>query len=209
MKSTETKYVDSLYRPDTIGKIERMCVLRDSGKIDNKGKDAMKYKIFILTLSISLLFQWVYFVGCNFSHHTVEEQASSTQKNEVKVPATDEIRFVAEYETAAETASREARPLLLFFTLPNSASSRKMKETTFRDPEIKRLSTRFVCAELDAMANSELCRRLDIKGFPTVLLISTRGAEIYRFAGTQAISDLTLQMHVAIQSTASKAVVRK
>jgi len=124
---------------------------------------------------------------------------------------TTEVCFLDDYRQGLETAKREAKLVLFFFTLPNSAASQRMMETTFRDEEIKRLSSRFVCIQIDGSKKSEFCKSMDIKGFPTVLFMNSQGEELQRLTGKLTPDQLALQMHVMIQTTAIKigAVIRK
>lgn len=123
----------------------------------------------------------------------------------------DTVRFLSDFQKAARKADQEAKPLFVFFTLPDCVNSQKMVQTTFQDDEIKRLSQRFICVKVDASVDPELCERLKVEGFPTILFLSPQGIELQRLAGKQSPDHLAVQMHVAIQSTAARlgTVVRK
>ncbi|MDR0869349.1 MAG: thioredoxin family protein [Planctomycetaceae bacterium] len=101
-------------------------------------------------------------------------------------------------------AQREEKPLLLFFYLPDCSNSKRMLETVFCNAEIQQLARRFVCVKIDGSKETEYCKGLNIKGFPTTLLLSPQGKEVQRLSGGQTADQLALQMHLTIQSTAAR-----
>lgn len=121
------------------------------------------------------------------------------------------VRFSADYRQGMEAARQESKPMLLFFALQNCTNSQRMRETTFRDAEVKRLSERFVCLSIDGAVDAERCESYKVKNFPTILILNVQGTELQRLSGKQDPKELALQMNVAIQSTAAKSVptVRK
>lgn len=151
--------------------------------------------------------------GCNMDLSSLSRSGALpvVQAEEPSSVAVRSIPFLGDYGEALEISVREAKPMLVFFTLSNCASSRRMLETTFCNEEIKRLSTRFVCVKIDGAHAGELCRAKNITSFPTILFQNSHEQELQRLSGSQSSDQLTLQMHVMLQSTAAKtgSVVRK
>ena len=152
--------------------------------------------------------------GCNRNFHDSLSQGQNrpiVHQDEAQSATYDTIAFLSDYREALDISMRDAKPMLVFFTLPNCGSSKKMLETTFCDEEIRRLSTRFVCVRIDGAKESGLCKSNDIQSFPTILFVNPRQQELQRLSGNQSPEQLALQMHVMIQSTAAKvgSVVRK
>ncbi|MDR0705275.1 MAG: thioredoxin family protein [Planctomycetaceae bacterium] len=154
-------------------------------------------------------------LGCN-----VKLQQSAPSSDVVSIlpnnGATDRsetalVSFFDDYRLGFETAKREMKLVLLFFTIPSSDASQRMMETTFRDDEVKRLSNRFVCIRVDGSKESNFCQSVGIKGFPTILFMTSQGEELQRLTGKLTPDQLALPMHVMLQSTAIKtsAVNRK
>lgn len=170
---------------------------------------------FISFFATFVLLQLFFLIGCNTGPRHLDrgEAVPATQKTDrPQTTETKKIQFLTNYEKALEQARSESKPLLVFFSLSDCENSKRMRETTFQDPEIQRLSRQFVCVSVDASLRTELCESLQIKGFPTILIMNGRGAEIQRLSGgRQTTEQLTLQMHVAIQTTAANAgsAVRK
>lgn len=213
MKSTDTFQVDGSHADVKIHDMHNKK--RSGGLRKNRNAGNKKYMnqlLLIILLSAITLVQTLYFIGCHSSYRIPIVEESVAVRTEGKgMEKANSILFQTDYHMAMETAVRDTKPLLLFFTLANCPSSQKMQETTFQDPEIIRLSERFVCVALDAIAYPDQCKSYDVKGFPTILLMNSQGTELCRFSGTQTAEQLSLQMHVAIQTTASKigSVIRK
>lgn len=155
-------------------------------------------------------------IGCGGANYTPSVKDSSAIQVGGEIARAQEqeiagIRFLADYRQGVETARRESKPVLLFFSLQDCKNSQRMRETTFCDTEIKRLADRFVCVSIDGAADADLCESFKVKNFPTTLILSTQGTEMQRLSGKQTSEELALPMHVAIQSTAFKSVpaVRK
>ena len=135
----------------------------------------------------------------------------AAQVQEPAPAAQTQTDFLDDYRQAVDISIREAKPMLVFFTLSNCSSSKRMQETTFCDEEIRRLSHRFVCVRINGSKEAELCSEKRITSFPTILFQNSREQELQRLSGIQSPDQLALQMHVLIQSTAAKigSVVRK
>lgn len=174
-------------------------------------QDAWMYmdKIKTPIISILLLLLLLGVSGCGSEGRSLAQINSKfpLPKNESRpTEIVEAVLFLDNYMEAVETAQRECKPLLVFFRLPGCASSQRMMETTFRDKEIKRLSSRFVCVQIDASVHADLCESANITGFPTILFMNHQGMEFQRLSGKQTPDQLALQMHVAIQTTAAKVV---
>jgi thioredoxin-related protein len=161
-----------------------------------------------------LLGLFIGILGCDVSLKSIPPSDTVSlvpNNNATNRTETTSVCFLDDYRMGFETAKREMKLVLIFFTIPNSDVSQRMMETTFRDEEIKRLSNRFVCIRVDGSKESDFCKSIGIKGFPTVLFMTPQGEELQRLSGKLTPDQLALPMHVMIQSTAIKtsAVIRK
>ncbi|MGL4593946.1 MAG: protein disulfide isomerase family protein [Thermoguttaceae bacterium] len=114
---------------------------------------------------------------------------------------------MADYEEARNFAKQNSKPVLVVFTVPHNTSTSPIFEALFRDPDVNPLLEKFVCVQVNGVVEQKLCESLKIKGFPTTLLQTPSGTELYRFVGKPSVEEITFQMHIALQSTASKSVV--
>ena len=160
-----------------------------------KQKNIPKLLIF-LVLSVLL--------GCGTEHNPflLSTMSQSESLRVGKEPS--EIVFVNDFTEGIQTATKQGRPVLAFFTLPQCSNAQQMMKTTFCDKEVCTLSQRFVCILVDSSQTPALCEERNVNGFPTILLLSPQGTEIQRMIGRQSADQLSVQMQVALQSTASQ-----
>ena len=109
------------------------------------------------------------------------------------------IAFQNDYAAGLETAQKERKPTLIFFSVPENVGSQRMMETTFCDDEIKRLAEWLVCIQVDGSQESQLCESLDISSFPTIILSNANGTEVRRLVGRQTADQLAIQIHILLQ----------
>jgi thioredoxin-related protein len=183
--------------------------------VEKRGYFSMQDAINRLQLfSVILLGLFIGILGCNVKLQSAPSSAAVSilpNNGTTDHSETAPVSFFDDYRLGFETAKRERKLVLLFFTISSSDASQRMMKTTFRDEEVKRLSNRFVCILVDGSKESDFCQSVGIKGFPTVLFMTPQGEELQRLAGKLTPDQLALPMHVMIQSTAIKtsAVTRK
>ena len=59
-------------------------------------------------------------------------------------------------------------------------------------------ASQFVCVLVDADAEPEVCRRLQVSGYPTVELISPAGASLGRMTGWQSAPGFVHSLEAAL-----------
>jgi thiol:disulfide interchange protein len=115
-----------------------------------------------------------------------------------------EIEFVEGFERGCELARRLRRPMFLFFTARWCQYCRLLAGDAFRQPEVVELSKRFVCVAIDADEEPEICRRFQVRGYPTVIFVSHLAAPFSRVVGKHPASEFVLRMRAALQSVARR-----
>jgi thiol:disulfide interchange protein len=108
------------------------------------------------------------------------------------------IEFVRGFELGRQVARDRDRPCLVFFTAHWCTYCSRMEATTFNDAAVAQLATRFVCVLVDADREPEVCRRLEISGYPTVELISPAGASLGRLTGWQSAPAMVHSLQAAL-----------
>ena len=163
-----------------------------TGKIVNFPVKNMKH-LYILPLIVAAA-ACLALPGCGSgSHAQVPRQIEETGQS---------IAFLYDYVAGQETARKEKKPTLIFFSVPDNVGSQRMMDTTFSDDEIKRLAERLVCIYVDGSQESALCESLEISSFPTIILSNASGMEVRRLVGRQTPDQLAVQIHVLLQATA-------
>ena len=78
------------------------------------------------------------------------------------------------------SARADRRPALIEFTAAWCAACRLFDRDTYTDPDVIRETRRFVTIRIDATnadaADGELARRFGVRGLPTLVFVSSRGA---------------------------------
>ena len=112
------------------------------------------------------------------------------------------LHFVEGYHRGYETAVREGKPMLLFFTAQWCHFCHQMAGEAFTDGRVVGLSDRFVCVLIDADAERNVCQQFNVRGYPTIQFMSPRGAPLNRVTGKKAAHQLVSEMHSALQAVA-------
>lgn len=100
------------------------------------------------------------------------------------------IEYVEGYEAAAARAAAEDKPLFVMCRAGWCRWCSEMTAKVLSDEQIVRRSRTFVCVAVDADREADVCRRLGIRGFPTVLLIAPDGRELSRHTGRMSQKSL-------------------
>jgi thiol:disulfide interchange protein len=108
------------------------------------------------------------------------------------------IEFVRGWELGRRIATERNQPCLVFFTAHWCTYCRRMEQTTFQDAAVSQLASQFVCVLVDADAEPEICRRLQVSGYPTVELISPAGTSLGRMTGWQSAPGFVHSLRAAL-----------
>ena len=106
----------------------------------------------------------------------------------------------------ALAAARELdRPVLIYIRASQCGYCRKMEKTTWSDPSVVRVVTQgFVPLKIDGQQNSVWLDRLDIKGFPAVVVLSSSGEVVFHVDGYQSPREILRRLNDATHPSASK-----
>jgi thiol:disulfide interchange protein len=112
------------------------------------------------------------------------------------------IRFVKGFEAGTQYAARTHKPMMLFFTAEWCRYCHQMAADAFVNADVCRLADRFVCVEIDADAESDVCSHFNVQGYPTVLFVSAAGTPLNRLVGQKPSRQLISAMQAALQNIA-------
>ncbi|MCA9248357.1 MAG: thioredoxin family protein [Planctomycetales bacterium] len=134
-------------------------------------------------------------LACGCTETTAPNGSLAVAPNAQAAPLeADSSLFLADYRQAFETARRENRLVLLFFTAEWCHYCHEMEEETFADPQIRQLAREFTCVRVDADQEAKLCQQFQVTAFPTVQFVSPLGAPLRRMIGKQSADQLGGQM---------------
>jgi thioredoxin-related protein len=92
--------------------------------------------------------------------------------------------WLRDVEHALDLAQAQHRPLVVFVSMDGCGHCVHMIRTTFRDNEVRRtLGSSFVAAAVKATERPDLVKHLQIRSFPTTLLVSSNGEVLDQLVG--------------------------
>ena len=87
-----------------------------------------------------------------------------------------EVPWRKDYAAARQEAVTTGRPLLLHFTTDGCVWCQKLEQTTYRNPAIfKAMTEQFIPLKIDYQQYEELCKKLLVQSFPTIIIATSRG----------------------------------
>jgi len=114
------------------------------------------------------------------------------------------LPWTSDPESAFSRADREGVAVVAYLYTDWCGYCRQMDSTTFQDPDlIKGLSDRFTWLRLNPEKDPvgrRLQRKFGINGFPTVLILDSKGDELDRIQGFIPASRFRASLEVLLQS---------
>jgi len=123
------------------------------------------------------------------------------------VPArADQIPWQTDVEAALREASQSGQPVLMQFTASWCSYCKRMEKVTWTDPELAdRVAKDFVAVLVDADEHKDLLQDLEIRGLPTVLVVSPKLEVIHRISGFQTAEAMQAHLDRAERQNAARA----
>ncbi|MBI2826877.1 MAG: thioredoxin family protein [Planctomycetia bacterium] len=137
--------------------------------------------------------------GCDASG---PEQAPAAGPAAVPIVARGAISFVEGYDRGLALAKNDRRPILVFFTASWCQYCHQMANEAFTQNQVVNLSRQFLCVLVDADAEPQVCRQLNVRGFPTIQFLSPDGGPLHRVVGKRPGQQLVIDMQTALQAVA-------
>jgi len=118
----------------------------------------------------------------------------------------DQIPWQTDVEAALREAAQSGRPVLMQFTASWCSHCKRMEKSTWTDPRLAgRVSQDFVAVLVDADQHKELLQDLEIKGLPTVLVVSSKLEVLHRISGFQPAEAMQTHLDRAVRQNATRA----
>ena len=117
----------------------------------------------------------------------------STQANDGQIvnhDAPTTIEYVEDYAAGLERATASGKPLIIICRASWCRWCAGLSQGVLADPGVVQRSSRCVCVTLDADRDAEICQRLGVRGFPTVILQTPTGREVKRLTGRAEVRTL-------------------
>lgn len=89
----------------------------------------------------------------------------------------------SDYQTAAQEAVRQGKPLLVDFYLDSCPPCKAMDRTTLRSAKVVQALAGFIPVRVDLARAEELAARLEVDSAPTYFVLDATGRPVRRLAG--------------------------
>ena len=128
------------------------------------------------------------------SKASAETAPATTVQGDVSEPAlpapTDGPFHEFSFEEALSWSDRTGRPVVVDFFTTWCGPCKTLDRTTWRDPDVVRwLTEKTIALKIDADQQKELARSYRLKGYPTVIVLDSKGREKHRLLGLPPIQD--------------------
>jgi thiol:disulfide interchange protein len=137
--------------------------------------------------------------GCEYVSEPASASIQQTRLDASMVARRGSIEFVKGWELGRRVAAERGQPCLVFFTAHWCTYCKRMEATTFTDTAVTQLASQFVCVMVDADEEPAVCRQLQVKGYPTVELISPSGTSLGRLTGWQTAPTMAASLRAALE----------
>src|SRR6185437_62232 len=102
---------------------------------------------------------------------------------DTKIALQGPIQFVQGFRDGWDMAHEQGKPILLLFTADWCNYCHAMAREALCDPAVVNLAHDFICVQVDADAEPEVCRQFRVRGYPTIQFLSPRGLPLNRLTG--------------------------
>lgn len=117
----------------------------------------------------------------------------------------EEVKWITNVNEAWTETQQKQRPLLVFFTTAQCRYCKQMLAQTFANDQVAaELNAHFVTVIVDANAEVQLARQLNVSVYPTTVIISSQAAVLHRlqgFANTKQLQDKLTDVKRVAQAT--------
>jgi thiol-disulfide isomerase/thioredoxin len=117
------------------------------------------------------------------------------------------MNFVHGYAEGYRQSQATGRPMLVFFTAEWCPYCHQMASEAFGQQSVVAMSQKFICVEIDADAEPDVCQQFRVQAFPIVQFVSIRGVPLNRLVGKKPGHEVMVAMQAALQSVARRSTV--
>lgn len=115
-----------------------------------------------------------------------------------------QLDFVPGLTAALQQAQSQQMPILVVFTVADCPYCEQMASGTLSSAEVVAVAERFVLSQVRLEADPETCRQLSVHSFPTLMLLSSSGASLWRHTGPISGPDLSWEMRGVLEAMARR-----
>jgi thiol:disulfide interchange protein len=147
----------------------------------------MYFRIGVFILLVSMIGS-----GCKGGSQKIIQ---STEKE-----TTMQIQWVYSLSDGLKLAKEKNKPLMVYFYADWCGWCKKLEMETYRDSEVMKLSSNFVCVKVNTDRNIDESRKYKVSGLPTIVFLKSDGKIIEKVIGYRGSKDFMKIMSEVIKS---------
>jgi thioredoxin-related protein/YHS domain-containing protein len=114
----------------------------------------------------------------------------------------DHMPWAADFRTACGLAAEQHRLVLLHFSQESCEPCRKVEQFVFSQPQVgEAVSQNYIPVKVDEVKNRDLVSRYQVRLFPTDVIVTPSGLEVYRAISPQKPADYIALLNQVAQQT--------
>lgn len=126
---------------------------------------------------------------------------SSTAKNG---GGGQEVQWGSDFQAALDQAGREGKPVLVDFMADWCGWCKELDRTTYRDPEVVKLSEKFVTVKVNTDHHPALGAKYASQGLPTIVVLDSKGGEVRTQVGFSEAEPFAKFLRYSLDDLAAK-----
>ncbi|MCK4648749.1 thioredoxin family protein [bacterium] len=125
---------------------------------------------------------------------------SQTTSSESKEKGNIEgIKWYFSLEEALRLAKKGNKLIMADFYSERCGWCHKLDRTTYTNPEVIKLSEKFISLKIDCARDQLTPAKYQIRGLPTILFIDSKGSVVHSIVGYRKAEDFILEMKKALE----------
>jgi len=116
-----------------------------------------------------------------------------------------EVAWAKSYEAGLARVRAEKKPVMIDLYTDWCGWCKKLDEDVYPTESVATLSKQFVCIKLNPEQDKKNGKKFKVEGFPTIVFLNTKGAEINRIGGYLPAPKFAEEMKKALAAAGVKA----
>ena len=118
--------------------------------------------------------------------------------------AAAEVAWARSYEAGLARVRAEKKPVMIDLYTDWCGWCKRLDEDVYTNESIAGLSKQFVCIKLNPEKDKKNGKKFKVEGFPTIIFLNARGAEVNRIGGYLAAPKFAEEMKKALAAAGVK-----
>lgn len=114
-------------------------------------------------------------------------------------PAAEGIHWLHDLDEAMQLSKTTGRPVIAFFTFDTCVWCHKLEADTFTDASVIELSRKFIWVEINRDVTPDICKRLNVSAYPSLITFGDNQEKVQRFSGYMLPDEFKTRLNDALR----------